>query len=296
MGINVSGASEGQHYILYAKIDGQWQWKGDEPYDAGNEPRFIHLFDFLQPGETAQSIGVAIGRDGVEGPITEREVQVIRQDGQSAEAASIQLMAQIFADSDSAAMRLAGGSVFPAESYYRLHHEKDSGEWDYNASFFGDGTAAALGGAQIDPAGISEGGRWVLTKYRSVGEGVVYTEGWDTLIDTGAGFGSLQRVDFDLFHATLDTENNQVDLSVEVRSQKPAESRVVDLFYALYDSQGRLIDLALRPKSLGAAGLDDGVSISFDPANRPARCKVFVLNEGCGPETETLMRTLDFDE
>lgn len=296
MGVNVSGASEGQHYILYAKIDGQWQWKGDEPYDAGNEPRFIHLFDFLQSGETAQSIGVAIGSDGIESSITERAVTVVRQDGLGAEGAHVQLMAQISEGSDNAALRLTGGSVFASETYYRLHHEKDSGEWDYNASFFGDGSAVALGGAQIDPAGISEGGRWVLAKYRSVGEGATYTECWDTLVDTGESFGSLQRLDFDLFHATPDTENNRVDLSVEIRSQKPAESRAVDLFYALYDSQGRLIDLVLRPKSLGTAGLDDGVSISFDPANRPAQCKVFVLNEGCGPETETLVRTLEYDD
>lgn len=296
MGVNVSGASEGQHYILYAKIDGQWQWKGDEPYDAGNEPRFIHLFDFLQSGETAQSIGVAIGSDGIESSITERAVTVVRQDGFGAEAAHVQLMAQVSEGSDNAALRLTERSVIAAETYYRLHHEKDSGEWDYNASFFGDGTDVALGGAQIDPAGISEGGRWVLAKYRSVGEGATYTECWDTLVDTGESFGSLQRLDFDLFHATPDTENNRVDLSVEIRSQKPAESRAVDLFYALYDSQGRLIDLVLRPKSLGAAGLDDGVSISFDPANHPAQCKVFVLNEGCGPETETLVRILEYGD
>lgn len=296
MGVNVSGASEGQHYILYAKIDGQWQWKGDEPYDAGNEPRFIHLFDFLQSGETAQSIGVAIGSDGIESSITERAVTVVRQDGFGAEAAHVQLMAQVSEGSDNAALRLTERSVIAAETYYRLHHEKDSGEWDYNASFFGDGTDVALGGAQIDPAGISEGGRWVLAKYRSVGEGATYTECWDTLVDTGDSFGSLSRLDFDLFHAAVDSENDRVDLSVEVRSQKPAESRAVDLFYALYDSQGRLIDLVLRPKSLGAAGLDDGVSISFDPANRPAQCKVFVLNEGCGPQTETLVRTLEYDD
>ncbi|HCU07965.1 MAG TPA: hypothetical protein DF480_03180 [Clostridiales bacterium] len=296
MGVNVSGAVDGQHYILYTKIDGHWQWRGDEPFDASNDPRFIHLFDFLQPGESAQSIGVAIGSDGIEGPITEREVTVIRQDTQAATPVSIELMAQISSGSDNAAIRLMGGDVFADEAYYRLHHEDTLGEWDYNASFFGDGTAVAQGGAQMDPEGISEGGRWVLTKYRSVGIGATYTEGWETLIDTGESFGSLQRLDFDLFHATLDSGNNRIDLSIEARSQKPAEGRAVSLLYALYDSNGRLIDLVLRPGTFTAAGLDDGVSIAFDSGNRPAQCKIFVLNEGCGPETEALARTLAFDE
>jgi len=295
MGVNVSGASEGQHYILYAKIDGQWQWKGDEPYDAGNEPRFIHLFDFLQSGETAQSIGVAIGSDGIESSITERAVTVVRQDGFGAEAAHVQLMAQVSEGSDNAALRLTGGSVFGAETYYRLHHEKDSGEWDYNASFFGDGTSIAQGGAQIDPAGISEGGRWVLAKYRTEDEDGVYTEGWEILVDTGEDFGTLELAEFDIFRAALDTESDQVDITLTIRSNKPAESRSVNVMYAFYDSAGRMIDLVLRPKNLGIAGLDDSVSVSFDPANCPIHCKVFVLNEGCGPEIESITSTFGTD-
>ena len=164
------------------------------------------------------------------------------------------------------------------------------------ASFFGDGTNIAQGGGYIDPEGNFDTGPWILTKYRSVDDGPGYKEGWETLIDTGIDFGSLLRRDFDLFNAMLDTGNNRVDLSVEVRSQKPEATRATRLMYALYDSNGRLIDLVLRPKDLTAGGLSDSVSISFDPANRPARCKVFVLNEGCGPETEALMRTLEFDE
>jgi hypothetical protein len=295
MGVNASGATEGQHYILYAKIDGQWQWKGDEPYDADNEPRFIHLFDFLQPGETAQSIGVAIGSDGVEGPITEREGILIREDVQAATPAAIELMEELSPGSGTSAIRLLGG-VFDEETYYRLHHENELGEWDYNASYFGDGTNIAQGGGYIDPEGDFDTGPWILAKYRSVDDGPGYKEGWETLIDTRIDFGSLLRRDFDLFNAMPDTENNRVDLSVEVRSQKPETARAARLMYALYDSDGRLIDLVLRPKDLTAGGLSDSVSISFDPANRPARCKIFVLNEGCGPETEALMRTLEFDE
>lgn len=292
-GVNVSGASEGQSYVLYARVDGQWHRRGEEPYDANNEPHFIHLFDFLMNNETAQAIGVAISSDGIESAITDRVVTVTRSEGDG-EPAHIQLMSRISQDDYKAAMRSTDGTAFPENTYYRFRHETDSGEWDYLASFIGDGSAVLLGGVWTNTEEISDGGRWVLAEYRTVDKGGnEYEECWDTLVDTAReGFGSLDQTDFDILRAELNSVKDQVDAELLIRCSKPDEVRPVSVIFAVYDSAGRMLGLEIRNEDLGPQGLDSRLSVPCDPENPPATCKAFILGPDCSPETGSLFTTV----
>jgi len=125
-----------------------------------------------------------------------------------------------------------------------------------------------------------------------VEDGDGFVECWDTLIDTGEDFGSLELAEFDIFRAILNDESDQVGVDLLIRSSKPAEGRSVNVIYAVYDSAGRMLGLVMQSEELGPEGLDAGGSVPCDPENLPVSCKAFVLSPDCSPETGSLFTTV----
>ena len=284
--LSASGAAAGQEYILYAKVEGQWQRRGSEPFDPEREPRLVHAFDFLDSGQTATALAAAIRQDGVEGPKAEVAVNITRTDSVSA-GMSVTLMD--FPESENAYLKGDGAVVFSAGGYYRLHHEDATGYWNYNGSFFGDGGPIAGGGAQMDEAGDFGAGFWLLSEYRQTGTGSSYTVGWIDHVDGRIGLGSLDRDNFNLSACSIDTVNQKVDATVTIRTLAAPTPAAVDAYFAIYDSAGRMIDIVFRNDvPLNGYGCQEGAALYYTGGSDPARCKVFVLGGDMKPYFEDL--------
>lgn len=289
IGVTVSGGGVTQTYIMYAKVNGEWHRRGDRSFDENDSPCFLHAFDFINDGETATSLAVAIEQNGVEGPRAEVAVSITRADTQSAGYA-VTLMD--FSENDTAFIRAAGADRFRDGGYFRFRHEDaSSGQWIYNGSFFGDGSNIAGGGAYAGDGCFSFTGRWLLTEYKQTGSGTTYNIGWESLMDSDgdAALGSLAFDVFDVLKCDLKEGEKKVDATLHIRTLTSSNFAAVDVFFAIYDSAGRLVDIVTRSDTpLGEYGTQKNEALHYTDGHQPKRCKAFILNDTFAPLLENL--------
>lgn len=287
LGLEVSGAAEGQRYILFVKIDGEWKDRGWEPFDEEQEPRFVHAFDLLNDGETATAFAAAIGQDGIWGERAEIDVSVTRSDTQTG---GLDVTRMEIPDINRIYLRTGDSdTVFANGAYMRFHHEGADGRWDYHASLFGDGSRVAQGDAFVDAEGVAAGGTWILAEYTESGGGGTYTIGWKTYIDTGKNLGQLTEGIFDIFLCNIESETRKVNASLEIYT---TASGSFDCIFALYDEDGRMVDIGIQKGVEPAPGETLSEDLFYPEGKTVKWCKLFLLNEDIEPIVENFSKSL----
>lgn len=209
-GVSASGAAiaADQKYAIYAKVGDEWIFRGSRDADPNDGPVFFNVFDFVEDGETITAVGVAVTAKGVEGQRAELAVSISRQDVYL--ESGFDVVVTDYPDNDDMMVTLTTeGKVFTKGAYYRLRHEKPTGEWDFHGSFIGNGSNTVVCNGPGEPG--LEPGRWVVASYSENEVSGALNIGWEYAVNKGGSGTQLGTITYEKPNTWLAVADRDLD-------------------------------------------------------------------------------------